>query len=796
MIFKDTTTTIEEEEEEDQQEEEGEEIIYTYGTNNGGGIDSDDHRSTSDKNKNNNDDDDDGDDNDNDYHHHRHHHPKKFPRYDPTFAYYPPQPPPPPSTSTPHGGSSRRRRRRHHRHRYDDRDDKNDDRDQRDDNNDNDKKKNEVDNNDATCCLNEHDNHDEDDDNDDDQLYHDRFELVIVAAATSLEEEEDDDDGDPDSKDFDDEDDQYDGGPRRHHYHRHRHRENDEAAELVESTTTTTTKKEKTKTVVLIDPPPTRTMIQHAPNKQEQLPPPATVGEPKELTKAMTTTTIDPARKNLQESHGGEEQEQEEQGQGQEQVHDDDQLDSRSSSTVNDLMRTKEDPDGLVFNDVHENEQAVDQYDADSGRGPREKVCDENGDMGVVKDDSNSDNHDTVIYCHLSSENFCNYFDGNDMDNDDDHGHYNDNEQKRLDDRNGSTACAAVVVTAIATAAGTNAAATADLSYENDATVIDDSKFVMNSHGFHDDDDDDNVQEHDDGKNLEEHDCEENSGHRDYEGENEAQHFNDLNGNTKPEQKEGKVSSTGSKINNGKRNSHHSHDDADDEDINGPEQQLSPEEGRHSPRSTWTMAFSTVVLCLELAVAMIALIFHDDIMECCDQSIFSRNEETADRWNKAMFGIAIGYLCLVVVEIPIVVLLEEPFFLFNPMIGFLLTIHMMYVTNTGQAYVMFGLESVAMLGQSIILIHMERNAEVCLHAIFNYTICGLVVYILIELTREGGYCIVDGELQTVFQESTCNMLCTDDEACFVCDIDSLNGQVTDATNSSCFILFPSTGWFY
>jgi hypothetical protein len=139
--------------------------------------------------------------------------------------------------------------------------------------------------------------------------------------------------------------------------------------------------------------------------------------------------------------------------------------------------------------------------------------------------------------------------------------------------------------------------------------------------------------------------------------------------------------------------------------------------------------------------------------------------------------------------------MEEPFFLFNPMVGFLLSIHMIYVTNTDQAYLMFGLESAAMLGQSIILIQLERNSELCLHAIFNYALCGLAVYILIELSREGGYCIVDGQLQTVFQESTCDTLCNDEESCFVCDIDPLAGELIGATNSSCFIQFPSVGWF-
>lgn len=197
------------------------------------------------------------------------------------------------------------------------------------------------------------------------------------------------------------------------------------------------------------------------------------------------------------------------------------------------------------------------------------------------------------------------------------------------------------------------------------------------------------------------------------------------------------------------------------------------------------MVFSTLILCLEVGVAMIAVMYYEDVVECCDESFFSPDESVAAKWNTAMYGIAIGYLVLVVIEIPVVTLMDEPFFLFNPMIGFLLCIHMMYATHNQEAYIMFGLETVALFGQSIILIQMERNAELCLHTIFNYPLCGLIVYVLIELTRQGGYCMVDGNLQTVFQDSTCNTQCIDEASCFVCDNSALQ------TNSSCFIRFPT-----
>lgn len=189
----------------------------------------------------------------------------------------------------------------------------------------------------------------------------------------------------------------------------------------------------------------------------------------------------------------------------------------------------------------------------------------------------------------------------------------------------------------------------------------------------------------------------------------------------------------------------------------------------------------TLVLLLELGGAMIAVIYYTDLIECCGSSFIADSDTTAQRWNSAIFGIGIGYLVLIILEIPVVALKQEPMFLFNPMIGFLLAVHMLYVTETLYCYIIFGLETAAMLGQSFILIQMGRSSELCIHALFNYVMCGLVVYVILDMTRQGGYCIVDGQLQSVFQDSTCNIGCVDDESCFICT----------ANSTSCFIRFDS-----
>jgi hypothetical protein len=185
------------------------------------------------------------------------------------------------------------------------------------------------------------------------------------------------------------------------------------------------------------------------------------------------------------------------------------------------------------------------------------------------------------------------------------------------------------------------------------------------------------------------------------------------------------------------------------------------------------------VLLLELGAAMVAIMYWEDLMECCGVSFISDAESTTSAWNTALFAVAVAYLTWVIIEFPIISVTKEPVFLFNPMIGYLLGVHMVYVTNIFGAYLIFGLETAAMIGQTIILLQLGKNAELCIHSIFNFTMCGLVFYLIIELTKQGGYCIVDGKLESVFQIPTCDVYCTDEASCMICT----------ANATSCFISF-------
>jgi len=189
------------------------------------------------------------------------------------------------------------------------------------------------------------------------------------------------------------------------------------------------------------------------------------------------------------------------------------------------------------------------------------------------------------------------------------------------------------------------------------------------------------------------------------------------------------------------------------------------------------MMFGVAFLLLEVAAGSIAFMNYQELTECCGNTIFSGNSE---QWNNVFYWMSISYLItIILIEIPSLVIAIEPLFLFNPMVGFLLAMHMIYVTDTKNAYIICGLETVAMVGQSIVLVKMQRSPELCIHSVLNYTLCGLVIFMLIRLTDEGGYCIVNDRIQSIFTISTCNIDCIDDASCFRCYDDT----------SSCFIQF-------
>mmetsp|Transcript_25664 Transcript_25664/g.54831 ORF Transcript_25664/g.54831 Transcript_25664/m.54831 type:complete len:444 (-) Transcript_25664:3-1334(-) len=240
----------------------------------------------------------------------------------------------------------------------------------------------------------------------------------------------------------------------------------------------------------------------------------------------------------------------------------------------------------------------------------------------------------------------------------------------------------------------------------------------------------------------------------------------------------------------------------DYEDTNGETEQLSPasesrrERRRHAreerrkqyneiakKRMCKIMCQGVFFLCFEIAAATIAIMNNEEFIECCGRSVFSENEAVGETWNQIFYWMGITYLLvLLLIEIPTLLIANETLFLFNPLIGFLLSMHMIYVTDVKNAFTIFGLETVAMLGQTLVLSRLPRGPESFCHALFNYTFWGITTFTLLMLTKQGGYCIVDNRIQSVYADQTCNVACIDEATCSVCNAGD--------GSADCFIRFP------
>lgn len=204
---------------------------------------------------------------------------------------------------------------------------------------------------------------------------------------------------------------------------------------------------------------------------------------------------------------------------------------------------------------------------------------------------------------------------------------------------------------------------------------------------------------------------------------------------------------------------------------------------RAKKRMCKIMSQGVFFLCFEIAAASIAIMNNEEFIECCGRSIFSENEAIGETWNQIFYWMGITYLLvLLLIEIPTLLIANETLFLFNPLIGFLLAMHMIYVTDVKNAFAIFGLETVAMLGQSLVLSRLPRGPESFCHALFNYTFWGITAFTLAMLTRQGGYCIVDDRIQSVYAAQTCNVACIDEATCSVCNAGD--------GSTDCFIRFP------
>jgi hypothetical protein len=132
-----------------------------------------------------------------------------------------------------------------------------------------------------------------------------------------------------------------------------------------------------------------------------------------------------------------------------------------------------------------------------------------------------------------------------------------------------------------------------------------------------------------------------------------------------------------------------------------------------------------------------------------------------------------------------IVILQVPFIakgysvaIFNPVLGFSLTLLTMYNLHRKEAWIMFGLEATATICESFVISRDGNLPILFIQMVWSLAACSFTLYCFISVTKLGGYCIVDGRLESVFQEPTCNTSCDDVETlCFVCGVEQ----------SSCFV---------
>jgi hypothetical protein len=98
---------------------------------------------------------------------------------------------------------------------------------------------------------------------------------------------------------------------------------------------------------------------------------------------------------------------------------------------------------------------------------------------------------------------------------------------------------------------------------------------------------------------------------------------------------------------------------------------------------------------------------------------------------------------------------------------------------------MYGLVTAASIGENYALWQDWNYTTLCMQIILSYAASGFVLNCIIELTWQGGYCIVGGEVESVFHDQTCNTDCDDvNIPCSVCDI----------AETHCFIQFWVPEW--
>jgi len=188
-------------------------------------------------------------------------------------------------------------------------------------------------------------------------------------------------------------------------------------------------------------------------------------------------------------------------------------------------------------------------------------------------------------------------------------------------------------------------------------------------------------------------------------------------------------------------------------------------------------AFSS--LACEIAVGIISIVTFDGFQECCGESFLYDTASRQDQWEKAIFWTAIAYAGICAIQIPCV-LRGSHFHVYNSIIGLAIAYFTIYNGQHWEAILMVALETAATLCESFVLVQENKYSLLCLQIMLMWSACAFTIFLVTSLAKQGGFCIVDGNLEFIFSELSCESDCNDvDVSCSVCD----------GEEPSCFILF-------
>lgn len=188
----------------------------------------------------------------------------------------------------------------------------------------------------------------------------------------------------------------------------------------------------------------------------------------------------------------------------------------------------------------------------------------------------------------------------------------------------------------------------------------------------------------------------------------------------------------------------------------------------------WERGMAIVVCLLNLGTTGLSLNVALQPTSCCGQEI----KVHQGRW--ATFGLAVAYFILTCVEMVLIVFRRKIYLcLFNPFLGYTLTIWMLFSANIWEAWLSTILESAAFVFDIVALwkVWKERRWIMFTAQFINFLLAFAVVFIGIRSVMNGGVCLYDYHFPARDEPFDFDF---EGVSCFVCHDNGLPANNSDA----------------